>query len=268
MMLVSLRYDGMAVLLGVLNLSLDPASSLRSMFPSSRRLSHRRSQEPLAPFVSQPGHDASPRTPLVLHNLLRDYASFAFDNADYDDDTRSMNWRKNQGYASSSLEGLGGSIRDAETNPYYDPGWAQSIRRDDPNDPYDDWGGRRRSTFPGMTSPEKSLKWYTNPTNPYYDPLWSQSHVRYDEPIRERDASYGYDYPSFRTGRRANLHEFYPGYDDGYGRYQDELGSYYNGRYDYGYSNSRRPWNRDASMYGSMKYSSRHANDRGNRFMR
>ena len=27
-----------------------------------------------------------------------------------------------------------------ETNPYYDAGWAQSVRRDDPNDVRSKWG--------------------------------------------------------------------------------------------------------------------------------
>lgn len=53
------------------------------------------------------------------------------------------------------------------------------------------YGGSRAyyapSTYPGMTSPRRTDKMYTNPTNPYYDPVWSQSYARNDEPIREGD---------------------------------------------------------------------------------
>jgi len=77
-------------------------------------------------------------------------------------------------------------LRDAETNPYYDPGWAQSVRRDSPklSSSYVD---RRRGyynsytgiesvassgagtppvTYPGMADPRRTDKVYTNPTNP------------------------------------------------------------------------------------------------------
>ncbi|KAL9186665.1 hypothetical protein ACHAXT_005903 [Thalassiosira profunda] len=164
-----------------------------------------------------------------LNNMLRDYADNPHNTPSWDPQFRSdrsgassTNWRKNQGYNLSkpTPPEMGGSwsnpVRDAETNPYYDPGWAQSIRRDNPsqnfessssyngyNDPYNSerYGGSRSyrapSTFPGMTTPRRTDRVYTNPTNPYYDPLWSQSYMRNDEPIREGDhAMYyapGYD---------------------------------------------------------------------------
>ena len=106
--------------------------------------------------------------------------------------------------------------RDAETNPYYDPGWAQSVRRDSTTTSSSssqgygygyggagmmDGGyyyGRTTITYPGMTNPRKTDKVYTNPTNPYYDPVWSQSYIRNDVPIRDADHTMyyapGYDY--------------------------------------------------------------------------
>ena len=158
--------------------------------------------------------------------MLRDYASSAaaFNNDDYYSsnmnnnyyDDSSTNWRKNQGYnrIRPIPPELGGTTmnpyRDAETNPYYDPGWAQSVRRDSTttssssSSPYGagmmdggyyDYG---RTTYPGMTNPRKTDKIYTNPTNPYYDPVWSQSYIRNDVPIRDADHTMhyapGYDY--------------------------------------------------------------------------
>lgn len=111
----------------------------------------------------------------------------------------STNWRKNQGYnlVQPIPPELGGTIpyRDAETNPYYDPGWAQSVRRDSSStsNGYGGYGsgygggGGGRTTYPGMTNPRRTEKIYTNPTNPYYDPVWSQSYVRNDVPIRDAD---------------------------------------------------------------------------------
>jgi len=158
--------------------------------------------------------------------MLRDYASFNNNNDDDDSffypggigsssssnvnnnyyDTNT-NWRKNQGYnvVQPIPPELGGTIphRDAETNPYYDPGWAQSVRRDSSTTTYGGgyggyggyaagyYGGRGRTTttttYPGMTNPRKTEKIYTNPTNPYYDPVWSQSYVRKDVPIRDAE---------------------------------------------------------------------------------
>mmetsp|Transcript_35003 Transcript_35003/g.64818 ORF Transcript_35003/g.64818 Transcript_35003/m.64818 type:complete len:283 (+) Transcript_35003:109-957(+) len=160
-----------------------------------------------------------------LSNMLRNIADI---NEPYDDYSRSersgansSNWRKNQGYNLSkpTPPELGGSysrMRDSTTNPYYDPGWAQSVRRDNPsqnfqstssyngyNDPRNPevYGGSRSyqypSTYPGMTTPRRTEKMYTNPVNPYYDPVWSQSYARRDDPIRDDDhAEYyapGYD---------------------------------------------------------------------------
>ena len=70
-----------------------------------------------------------------LNNILRDYADYSPSRGPHSDfsGAQSTNWRKNQGYTAASTPGLfGGSHRDAETNPYYDPGWAQSTRRDNP----------------------------------------------------------------------------------------------------------------------------------------
>jgi hypothetical protein len=43
------------------------------------------------------------------------------------------------------------------------------------------------STYPGMSSPDRSLKMYTNPTNPYYDPLWSQGYSDRRAPTNLRE---------------------------------------------------------------------------------
>ena len=175
--------------------------------------------------VSISSGDISRSKKTSLNNMLREFA----DGGNYNDPyyrrqqqtgASATNWRKNQGYNLSKptppeLGGSYSSIRDTETNPYYDPGWAQSVRRDNPastqnyssnsmyngyNDPYsaDMYGGSRSyqypSTYPGMTTPHRTDKVYTNPTNPYYDPVWSQSYdtekygmVRNDDPIRESD---------------------------------------------------------------------------------
>jgi len=204
-----------------------------------------------------------------LNNMLRNYADYNYSGGYYDDNlsrrsersgASSTNWRKNQGYNLSKptpleLGGSYSSLRDTETNPYYDPGWAQSVRRDNPsqnfqsnsmyngyNDPLNPqvYGGSRSyqypSTFPGMTNPRKTDKMYTNPTNPYYDPVWSQSYDskygyrRNDEPIREGDhtAYYapGYDrnyYNGMGSGYMDDMDGYYPnygmgGYGRGYGR--------------------------------------------------
>lgn len=169
-----------------------------------------------------------------LSNMLRDYADYGYSNDPYSRSERSgassTNWRKNQGYnlnrptppeIGGSVTGAG-SMRDAEVNPYYDPGWAQSIRRDNPSSsrnyesgsnyngyddpyaygPYLQNSHNYPSTFPGMTTPQKTARAadraYRNPTNPYYEPLWSQGYVDDREPIREGDhAMYyapGYEY--------------------------------------------------------------------------
>jgi hypothetical protein len=39
-----------------------------------------------------------------------------------------------------------------ETNPYYDAGWAQSVRRDDPNNNYKKWG-EGGSNYNGYNDP-------------------------------------------------------------------------------------------------------------------
>lgn len=215
-----------AAALGLLTLLAAPASS----FPTSR-----------------PASIACPRRDSSLGNMLREYADFSdpsWDpaNRSFRSGATSSNWRKNQGYNLSkpTPPEMGGSfspLRDAETNPYYDPGWAQSIRRDNPvenynsassyngyNDPYnyERFGGSRSyrypSTYPGMTSPRRTDKVYTNPTNPYYDPVWSQSYARREDPIRDYDHTLyyaeGYD-------RR------FPYYDDmagGYGGYGNGMG--------------------------------------------
>ncbi|KAL7520478.1 hypothetical protein ACHAWX_005203 [Stephanocyclus meneghinianus] len=188
---------------------------------------------PSQAFQPAPRNTLRPRS--ALSNILRDYA--AFSSSPWDDPSlpsQSSDWRKNAGYSSSPPPlPLGGSMspygvrKEMETNPYYDAGWAQSVRRDDPNnkrwsdagsnyngynDPYD-YTNRyynNPSTYPGMSSPERSLKFYTNPTNPYYDPLWSQSYtdrrapsnLRPEDIARNRDGFYygdygygGYDYP-------------------------------------------------------------------------
>lgn len=170
--------------------------------------------------------------------MLREYADYSNDPSWDDPFSRSdrsgsssTNWRKNQGYNLSrptppKLGGSYASMRDARTNPYYDPGWAQSVRRDNPsqnfasssryngyNDPMNpyEYGGSRSynapSTYPGMTSPRKTDKVYTNPTNPYYDPVWSQSYARRDEPIREGDHT-AYYAPGYERG------SYYPYYGD------------------------------------------------------
>ena len=137
-----------------------------------------------------------------LSNMLRDYADYGYSNDPYSRSERSgassTNWRKNQGYNLSrpTPPELGGavtgrgSMRDAEVNPYYDPGWAQSIRRDNPSSsmnyestsnyngyddpyaygPYLQNSNNYPSTFPGMTTPQKTARAadraYRNPTNP------------------------------------------------------------------------------------------------------
>ena len=206
------------------------------------------------------------QTSTSLNNMLRNYADYNYSGGYYDDNlsrrsersgASSTNCRKNQGYNLSKptpleLGGSYSSLRDTETNPYYDPGWAQSVRRDNPsqnfqsnsmyngyNDPLNPqvYGGSRSyqypSTFPGMTNPRRTDKMYTNPTNPYYDPVWSQSYDskygyrRNDEPIREGDhtAYYapGYDRNYYGgSGYMDDMDGYYPNYGYGGGR-----GGYY-----------------------------------------
>ncbi|KAL3802509.1 hypothetical protein HJC23_012528 [Cyclotella cryptica] len=177
---------------------------------------------PAQPFQPALPHQVPPtQTKTALSNILRDYA--AFSSSPWDDPSlpsQSTDWRKNAGYSSSPPPlPLGGSMspygvrKEMETNPYYDAGWAQSVRRDDPNnkrwseagsnyngynDPYD-YTNRyynNPSTYPGMSSPDRSLKYYTNPTNPYYDPLWSQSYTDRRAPsnLRQEDFLMGDGY--------------------------------------------------------------------------
>ena len=143
----------------------------------------------------------------------------------------STDWRRSQGYnldrpTPPELGGTPHGIdRDMMTNPYYDPGWAQSVRRDSPSlessyvdRRYYHYGVGRRptTTYPGMSDPRRTDKVYTNPTNPYYDPVWSQSHARNDEPIREGDHTVyyapGYDYA--RNSRNYYMND--DGGDDDY----------------------------------------------------
>ena len=198
----------------------------------------------LTPTPTTPTSQTCSRRPQTsLNNMLRSYADADYNNqpGSWDDPysrsdrsgASSTNWRKNQGYNLSKptppeLGGSFSSMRDAETNPYYDPGWAQSVRRDNPsqnfqstssyngyNDPYNSEVYNRPSTYPGMADPRRTDKMYTNPTNPYYDPLWSQSYERNDEPIREGDHrehyAPGYDRNNYPGGMGGGM-----GYDEGY----------------------------------------------------
>ncbi len=206
--------------------------------PSTIPMARRRSSAASNPHYSS---SSSSMTTTGLNNMLRDYASSAAAFNNNNDDffygagsnsnnnannnyyDSSTNWRKNQGYNLSKPipPELGGTVpyRDAETNPYYDPGWAQSVRRDSSSpqsssssqgyyyNGYDgDYNDDGRSTYPGMTNPRKTDKIYTNPTNPYYDPLWSQSYIRNDVPIRDADHTMyyapGYDRYSYSMRRR------------------------------------------------------------------
>eukprot|EP00984_Skeletonema_dohrnii_P026548 scaffold15896_cov74-Skeletonema_dohrnii-CCMP3373.AAC.2 len=167
-----------------------------------------------------------------LNNMLRDYADYSSPRGPYSDSgAQSTNWRKNQGYTSSSTPRLfGGSYRDAETNPYYDPGWAQSTRRDNPaanfdsgsnyngyDDPYnrENRGYWNAVTYPGVGDSYRSNKVYTNPTNPYYDPIWSQSydHQQNYEPIREEEHRMYYG-----AGYDRDYYSMYPDYGMGGGQ--------------------------------------------------
>jgi len=194
-----------------------------------------------------------------LHNMLRDIADYSDAGTDpYSRNSErsgasSRNWRKNQGYnlGQPTPPQLGGSfvrMRDAETNPYYDPGWAQSIRRDNPsrnyqstssyngyNDPYT-YGPYQNSyqypsTYPGMTTPIKTARAqdraYYNPVNPYYDPMWSQSYVEDREPIREGDHTEYYA-PGYEYNRQGGYINY------GFG------GMHGNGMYGYGGGYGRR----------------------------
>jgi len=190
-------------LLGVISLS---ASALLAPAPAPTTTSiHRPRPNPRPPATA-------------LGNMFRGYQDEDYGYGGFGGEARvrsarsgasSPNWRKNQGYNLSrptplELGGSYNSIRDAETNPYYDPGWAQSVRRDNPSsrsryeDPMGaDPMGYGPDTYPGMTNPRRTEKWYSNPTHPYYDPVWSQSYARREDPIREWDhTSYyapGYD---------------------------------------------------------------------------
>lgn len=232
------------------------------------------------------------KTTTQLNNMLRNYADPYYNDDPYDrvrserSGASSTNWRKNQGYNLSkpTPPELGGtpysSIRDAETNPYYDPGWAQSVRRDNPsqnyisnsnyngyNDPtsYENISYQYPSTYPGMTNPRRTDKMYTNPTNPYYDPVWSQSYDsqgkygyrRNDEPIREGDHTAYYA----------------PGYDR---NYYNEGGYYGGGYYDgggggmmggYGGGYGRRLRGGGGPMY-AIKSTKKQLLLNGNSFMR
>ena len=181
-----------------------------------------------------------------LNNMLRNYADPYYNDDPYDrikserSGASSTNWRKNQGYNLSkpTPPELGGTpystLRDAETNPYYDPGWAQSVRRDNPsqnyssnsnyngyNDPmsYENISYQYPSTYPGMTNPRRTDKMYTNPTNPYYDPVWSQSY--------DSQGKYGYRRKDVPIRDDDHTAYYAPGYDRNY--YNGGGGGYYYG---------------------------------------
>jgi len=185
---------------------------------------------PTTTFIHRPR--SNPRPPATaLRNMFRgyQYQDYGYDGHDGESRARSArsgasspNWRKNQGYNLSrpTPPELGGSyspLRDAETNPYYDPGWAQSVRRDNPSR-YDDPMGYGRDTYPGMTDPRRTDKWYSNPTHPYYDPVWSQSYARREDPIREWDHTsyYAPGYDRNYHGRGGMMGGMGGGYDRGY----------------------------------------------------
>lgn len=182
-----------------------------------------------------------------LSNMLRDYASYDDYGGGGGGDYRSTDWRRNQGYnlnrptppelgGTPQYYGYGQQRRDLETNPYYDPGWAQSVRRDDTSSKsssnyYNSFTGIE--TYPGFTNPRNTDKVYTNPTNPYYNPIWSQSvGLRSDEPIREGDhTSYyapGYDMQNRNYYMNMNYNYYNNG---GGGGYYNEYDGYGGGRY-------------------------------------
>ena len=156
--------------------------------------------------------------------------------------------------------------RDAETNPYYDPGWAQSVRRDSTTSSSQgygygyggagmmDGGYYGRTTYPGMTNPRKTDKIYTNPTNPYYDPVWSQSYIRNDVPIRDADHTMhyapGYDY--------RNSNNYYYNNNNNYNRRMmmgeddDEGGGGWEDIMDDGYYGGGGGYGRRGDMMGRM----------------
>ena len=193
-----------------------------------------------SPSVSKPPAQtrstAAPRlTWTSLSNMLRDFASYDGDSYYYPGgDYRSTDWRRNQGYnlnrptppelgGTPEYYGYDQQRRDLETNPYYDPGWAQSVRRDSKTDAAYNYYNSFTSieTYPGFTNPRNTDKVYTNPTNPYYNPIWSQSvGLRSDEPIREGDhTSYyapGYDIQNRNYYMNMNYNGYYNEYD-GYG---------------------------------------------------
>jgi hypothetical protein len=68
------------------------------------------------------------------------------------------------------------------------------------------------STYPGMSSPDRAQKFYTNPTNPYYDPLWSQGYADRRSPSNLRQDGF-YDDPYGAWG-----YEGMGGYGGMYGR--------------------------------------------------
>ena len=213
----------------------DPKAATTAARPR-RIMTTRESGSSSSSSSSSGSSSSSSSSSTSLSNMLRDYASdggYYYGNGYYgqgypsgnnsnDSSYRSSDWRRNQGYnldrpTPPELGGTPYDYRrlDAETNPYYDPGWAQSVRRDSPamSSSYVDRrlrgyynsytgiesvaSGTPPVTYPGMADPRRTDKVYTNPTNPYYDPVWSQSYVRNDEPIREGDhtAHYapGYD---------------------------------------------------------------------------
>lgn len=100
-----------------------------------------------------------PSSSTSLSNILRDYASYS--SSPWDDPSQpslSSDWRRSSGYSTSPPPlPLGGSVsprgvrKEMETNPYYDAGWAQSVRRDDPNN-FGRWG-EGGSNYNGYNDP-------------------------------------------------------------------------------------------------------------------
>lgn len=250
---------------------------------------------PSASATARPARLAQSST-TCLSNMLRDFASYddygqgGGGLGKYGIDYRSTDWRRNQGYNLNrpTPPELGGTPwqeyyghddgyyyqhdqprpRDLETNPYYDPGWAQSVRRDDTSSKSSVTGSGSSSgldhTYPGFTNPRNTDKVYTNPTNPYYNPIWSQSvGLRSDEPIREGDhtAYYapGYDiqnrnyYMNMNMNNNYNNNYYYNNNNNrggGGGGYYNEYNDGYGGG---GYSGSGSTWRmRGAGAGGRM----------------
>ena len=129
----------------------DPKAATTAARP--RRIMTTRESGSSSSSSSSSGSSSSSSSSTSLSNMLRDYASdggyycgngyygqgYPSGNNSNDSSYRSSDWRRNQGYNLDrpTPPELGGTPHDyrrldAETNPYYDPGWAQSVRRDSP----------------------------------------------------------------------------------------------------------------------------------------